>query len=372
VSEQTTLVLAGDVMTGRGVDQVLAHPGSPELVEGYVNDARTYVELAERRNGPVPRPVDPAWPWGDALAIMAGAEGAVRVMNLETSVTRSDDRASGKAVHYRMSPDNLGVLTVAGVDVWTLANNHVLDHGHDGLAETLAVLEAAGLATAGAGLDEKAAWRPAVAPRGADDAGVVGVVVGAVAHASSGVPPGWAASGVHGGVALLPDLGDATADAVAGRLAEVGGPGDVRVLSVHWGSNWGYAVPEEQRRFAHRLVDGGVDVVQGHSSHHPRPAEVYRDRLVLYGCGDLVNDYEGISGYEEFRDDLRLLHLVRLDATGRLESLEMVPFRSSRLRLERASAADVRWLARALDEAGSAVGTCVETGPGGILRLCHG
>lgn len=380
MSEQTTLVLAGDVMTGRGVDQLLAHPGSPELAEAYVTDARTYVQLAERRSGPLTRPVGPAWPWGDVLEVMAGVKGAVCVMNLETSVTRSEVRASGKAVHYRMSPENLDVLTVVGVDVWTLANNHVLDHGQEGLAETLTVLEGAGLVTAGAGRDEMAAWRPAVVRRSADTTssstsdttGTVGVVVGAVAHASSGVPPDWAATDRRGGVALLPDLCDTTADAVAARLADVGGPDDIRVLSVHWGSNWGYDVPPEQRRFAHRLVDGGVDVVQGHSSHHPRPAEVYRDRLVLYGCGDLVNDYEGIRGYEEFRDDLRLLHLVQLDGTGRLDAAEMVAFRSRRLRLERASDSDGQWLARVLDEAGRAVGTRVETGPGGILRLRHG
>jgi poly-gamma-glutamate synthesis protein (capsule biosynthesis protein) len=173
-------------------------------------------------------------------------------------------------------------------------------------------------------------------------------------------------------VALLPDLDDATADAVGLHVAAVSLPGDVRVVSVHWGGNWGYDVPSSHRRFAHRLVEAGIHVVHGHSSHHPRPAEVYRDGLVLYGCGDLVNDYEGIRGYEEFRDDLRLLHLVRLESgTGRLESLEMVPFRSSRLRLERASVTDAQWLADALDRAGRALGTRVETGPDGMLRVHH-
>jgi poly-gamma-glutamate synthesis protein (capsule biosynthesis protein) len=364
VSEQTALVLAGDVMTGRGVDQVLAHPGPAELTEQYVTDARTYVRLAERCNGPVPRPVDATWPWGDALAVMAEAVGAVRVMNLETSVTRSEERAAGKAVHYRMSPDNVEVLRVAEVDVWALANNHLLDHGRTGLAETLDVLGAAGLVATGAGRDEAAAWRPVVVRHGAD----TGVVVVSVAHASSGVPTDWAARDRRGGVALLPDLGDATADALADRLAEASRPGDLRLVSVHWGSNWGYSVPREQRRFAQRLVDGGVHVVHGHSSHHPRPVEVYRDGVVLYGCGDLVNDYEGITGYEEFRDDLRLLYLVRTEA-GAPASVEMVPFRARRLRLEHATAADSAWLAGVLDEAGRALGTRVGTGPGGILHV---
>ena len=64
------------------------------------------------------------------------------------------------------------------------------------------------------------------------------------------------------------------------------------------------------------LIDGGFDVIHGHSSHHPRPVEVYRGRLVLYGCGDAINDYEGISGYGQFRGDLRLLYVASV--TGRI------------------------------------------------------
>lgn len=126
------LVLAGDVMTGRGVDQVLPSPGAPDLYEDLVRDARTYVDLAERVSGPIPKPVDAAWPWGDVLPEMDEVGPAVRVMNLETSVTRSDDAALGKAVTYRMSPANLGVLTIAKVDIWALANNHILDYGSTG------------------------------------------------------------------------------------------------------------------------------------------------------------------------------------------------------------------------------------------------
>src|SRR5919108_6014066 len=83
-----SLCLCGDVMLGRGVDQVLPHPGDPALREGYVRDARDYVALAEAANGPVPRPVGFDWPWGDALDVLAEAAPDVRVVNLETSVTR--------------------------------------------------------------------------------------------------------------------------------------------------------------------------------------------------------------------------------------------------------------------------------------------
>jgi poly-gamma-glutamate synthesis protein (capsule biosynthesis protein) len=63
-----TLFFAGDVMTGRGVDQILAHPSAPEIHEPYVTDAREYVRLAEQVSGPVPRRATPDYIWGDALA----------------------------------------------------------------------------------------------------------------------------------------------------------------------------------------------------------------------------------------------------------------------------------------------------------------
>jgi poly-gamma-glutamate capsule biosynthesis protein CapA/YwtB (metallophosphatase superfamily) len=59
------------------------------------------------------------------------------------------------------------------------------------------------------------------------------------------------------------------------------------------------------RQFAHALIDeAGFDLVHGHSSHHPKAIEVHHGRIILYGCGDFITDYEGIKGYESFRDDL--------------------------------------------------------------------
>jgi poly-gamma-glutamate synthesis protein (capsule biosynthesis protein) len=85
------------------------------------------------------------------------------------------------------------------------------------------------------------------------------------------------------------------AQRIVARVRAAKRPGDTAVVSIHWGSNWGFGVPIEQRRFAHALIDGGVDVVHGHSSHHLKGAELYRGRLVIYGCGDLISDYEGIK-----------------------------------------------------------------------------
>ena len=167
---------------------------------------------------------------------------------------------------------------------------------------------------------------------------------------------------------FLPSLSDAAADGLISRVREVKRPGDVVVVSVHWGSNWGYGVDDDQVRFARRLIDGGVDLIHGHSPHHPRPVEVYRGKLVLYGCGDLVDDYEGIGGYEEFRDDLRLLYLASVEPdTGTLDALRMVPMQASRMRLRHASSGDSEWLRSVLEAISSGFGCRVSRLPDGVL-----
>ncbi|GAB2776490.1 CapA family protein [Streptomyces chlorus] len=363
-SSVVTLFVCGDVMLGRGVDQILAHPGDPVLRETCVADARAYVRMAESVNGPIPAPVPPSWLWGEALRLLDVATPDVGIVNLETSITRSDAFAPGKAVHYRMHPANVPALTVARPDVCVLANNHVLDFGRAGLAETLDTLERSGLRVAGAGRSADEAYRPAAVPVRTGGH----VLVLALGASSSGIPSGWAATAARSGVAHIPDLSATTAAAVVERIRRMKRAGDIVVVSVHWGSNWGYPVPCEQIRFAHALVDGGADLVHGHSSHHPRPIEVYRQRLVLHGCGDFIDDYEGISGYEEYRDDLRLAYFVTVAAdTGRFLDLRMVPLRSRRMRLEPVPHQDATWMHATLDRVSATVHPVLE--PDGTLLL---
>lgn len=359
-----TLFLGGDVMTGRGVDQILPCPSLPELHEPHVRDARMYVELAEQASGPIARGLPPAYIWGDALDEIHQVAADARIVNLETSVTRSDDAWDGKGINYRMHPANIACLTAARIDVTALANNHVLDYGYAGLEETLESLAAAGVKTTGAGRTVAEARRPAVVdlPSGR-------VIVFSFGTASSGIPPSWAATKAHPGVDFLPDLSDTTAVDIVARVRREKRPGDVVVASIHWDGNWGYRVPRAHTRFAHCLIDGGVDIVHGHSSHHPRPIEVYRERLVLYGCGDLIDDYEGISGYEEFRDDLALLYFPTVEPGGRLVGLRMTPMRIRKIRLNRASAEEAEWLRDTVDRVSAEFGARVELAADGSLTL---
>ena len=83
------IFLCGDVMTGRGIDQVLPHPCDPRLHEPYVRDARRYVDIAEKANGPIPKPVGFAYVWGDAMDETGLSTADARIINLETAVTTS-------------------------------------------------------------------------------------------------------------------------------------------------------------------------------------------------------------------------------------------------------------------------------------------
>ena len=251
MSRNIKIFMCGDIMTGRGIDPVLPHPSDPQIHESYLKSARGYVTLAEAANGPIRQPARFGYIWGDALAELNRASPDVRLINLETSITASNDFWKGKGIHYRMNPQNIASLTAANIDVCALANNHVLD--------------------------------------------------------------------------------------------------------------WGYHIPRRQTEFAHRLIDdGGVDIVHGHSSHHVKAIEVYKSKLILYGCGDFLNDYEGISGYEEFRADLSLMYFATLDAsTGNLLDLQMAAMQIRRFQIQRASQADTRWLGETLNREGLPFGTRV-------------
>lgn len=366
-STMIELALCGDVMTGRGIDQVLTHPSKPALYESYVRNALRYVALAEEANGSIPRPVEPSYIWGDALAAFERLAPDVRIVNLETAVTRSDDHWQGKGIHYRMHPGNIPCLTAAKLDCCALANNHTLDWGRSGLVETLETLDRAGLKHAGAGQNREEAERPAIL----EVPGRGRVLVFSVGSVTSGIPAAWAAAPDRPGVSLLNDLTDAEVDRVAARVDRVRRQGDLAVLSIHWGSNWGYEIPERQRRFARRVVDeAGVDVVHGHSSHHPRGIEVYRDRPILYGCGDFLNDYEGIGGYERFRSDLALMYAISMDsATGMLSRLQLFPFQMRRFRLHAITAEDTAWLSDTLSRVGKPLGSEVVINEEGSLEL---
>jgi poly-gamma-glutamate synthesis protein (capsule biosynthesis protein) len=259
-----------------------------------MTDAREYVRLAEKTFGPFPKPIGFTTVWGDALAELDRAAPDVRVINLETAVTKSEDYWKGKGINYRMNPANALVLSAAGINVATLANNHVLDWDMPPADSGVAKHR---IRYAGAGKDRNEAEAPAIVDVGRRSR----VVVFSFAAATSGVPEAWAATSGRPGVNLLPDLSGDTIQRIRDQVRQVKRQGDIVIASIHWGPNWGYGISADEKRFSRGLIDeAGVDIIHGHSSHHMKAIEVYRGRLILYGCGDLLNDYEASADRRSF------------------------------------------------------------------------
>jgi len=362
-----TMFMCGDVMTGRGIDQVLPHPGDPIIYEPYMRSARGYVELAEKANGPIPQPVSYSYIWGDALEELERVAPDLKIINLETSITKSNDYWKNKGINYRMHPENIACLTAAKIDYCSLANNHILDWGYSGLTETLETLKKVNVKSAGAGQNLREAETPAVM----EIEGKGRVIVFSYGLETSGILLSWAALEDKPGVNLLKDLSNKTVQQIKEKVEKVKKQGDIVVFSIHWGGNWGYKIPSEQIEFVHKLIDeAGVDIIHGHSSHHVKGIEVYKNKSIIYGCGDFLNDYEGISGYEHFRDDLALMYFISMEpSTGKLVRLQMIPTQIKYFKVNKASRTDALWLRDILNREGEKFGTRVELNKDHTLTL---
>lgn len=351
-------------MTGLGIDQALKYSVDPTLYEPYVKDARDYLFLVERENGELNLPLSYKYIWGDALKIWKRRDPHLKLINLETSITTHDEPWPGKGIHYRMHPKNIKLLTVAGIDHVSLANNHVLDWGRKGLSETLKTLRFSKIAFSGAGLNEESALEPSLFK-------IEGkrVLVYSYGTPNCGIPADWAAKNGKSGVNFLPAFNDEQVERIQKLISEEKEDGDIVIFSIHWGGNWGYEIPESHRQFAHALIArAGVDLIFGHSSHHPLGIEIYRNKLIIYGAGDFINDYEGISGHEEYRGELALMYFPYLDlTTGDVLKLEMEPIQIKQLSLHRTSKKDAEWLQQVLNRESRKSGAGIEL-KNGILQ----
>ncbi len=366
LTDRLKVFLCGDVMTGRGIDQILPHPCDPLLHEGYLSSALDYVRLAEEVNGPISRPAALPYIWGTALDELAHVRPDLRLVNLETSITRSGTYWP-KGINYRMSPENASCLSVLGVDCCALANNHILDFGKEGLLDTLDTLTKLNIRTAGAGRNLSQAWLPAIF----EIADKRRVLVFSCAVVTSGPPNSWAALPDTPGIALLPDISETSVAFLVDQISRNRRTHDIVLVSLHWGPNWGYEISQQERALAHRLIDDAkISILHGHSSHHPKGIEIYKDRLILYGCGDFINDYEGISGYEDFRGALTLMYFAELDpASGAISRLTMTPLEMRRFQLVPPADEDAVWLRDTLDRCSRTLGGRVTVTADGKFSL---
>ena len=305
------IALMGDVMLGRLVNQRL------------------------RREGP-------AYVWGDALPLLAGAD--VRFANLECVLADGGSPWPGKVFHFRSDSRNVACLEAAGIDVVSLANNHTLDYGPDAFRQMLPLLDAHGILHAGAGLDAEQAERAAIVSSG-------GLSVGVLAFTDN--EPGWAAGAESAGVChATTDLDDPRTRRLLDLVQQARGGVGILLVSAHWGPNWGAAVPPEHAALAHALVDAGADAVFGHSAHIFRGVEVYRGRPVVYSAGDFIDDY---AVDEVERNDQSFLFLLDVH-DGAPTRLRLFPTVITDFQARRAGV-EAAWIAHRMQRRSAELGT---------------
>jgi poly-gamma-glutamate synthesis protein (capsule biosynthesis protein) len=219
-------------------------------------------------------------PFGAALPLLRSADLAL--VNLESPLCTT---ATVPGRHrLAADPGRAAQLADAGIDGATLANNHALDCGPDGHAETVAALLAAGVAPIGAAYGDPGT--PVIFERG----GIRVAVLAATDRRNRGIDVRPMA-----GLWVAPErLGDVMEARV--RAARAQDDVDLVVVSLHWGIEGAPAPEPAQVDLARRLARAGADVVWGHHPHALQPAEWYDGAVVLYSTGDLVSDVRASSG----------------------------------------------------------------------------
>jgi poly-gamma-glutamate capsule biosynthesis protein CapA/YwtB (metallophosphatase superfamily) len=210
------------------------------------------------------------------------------VGNLESPLSDGGTKAAKKDVTFRGDPAAIEGLTAAGFDFLSLGNNHVLDYGAEALADTTAALDDAGIAHAGAGKNQKAAWKPGVVETGDDSTAYLSF--------SFVVPPGFVAQADRAGLAS----GRWDVSLIEDAIRKAKRTHDYVIVSFHWGVEYKDNANAEQVKVAHRSVDAGADMVLSHHPHVIQGLEIYKKRLIAYSLGDFVFDHYSRKTGESF------------------------------------------------------------------------
>jgi poly-gamma-glutamate synthesis protein (capsule biosynthesis protein) len=295
-----TLLLAGDAMLGRGVNEVMLHDG-------------------------------PAYPFESLAPFTNTAD--LFFANLECAITARKSIYSGPRKHFYFCADPIAAesLVYAGVDLVSLANNHALDADYDGLLDTLKILDEKGIAHVGAGADLDAACRPAILSAHGISIGVLGYCNHQQDFAATAIKPG-----IH-------YVNFSDQHSISNMLQEISllaGQTDHVVVSLHWQPNWVIQIDKLYRRLARNFTEAGARIVWGHSPHHFQGVEWINSNAVIYSSGGLVDDY---ATDPVFGNDRQLLFELTL-SKQKLEQLRAHPVKLHYAHTQMAEGGARRWI----------------------------
>jgi poly-gamma-glutamate capsule biosynthesis protein CapA/YwtB (metallophosphatase superfamily) len=273
--------------TGRASMHAVGHPSPaasaprPDITLAFAGDVHFTGRTAELL-------ADPATAFGPITSVLRSAD--FTAVNLETAVT-SRGTPQPKTYHFRTTPDAFTALRDAGISLVTLANNHVLDYGQAGLADTLAAARAARFPYVGIGMNADAAWAPYVTTINGTSIAVVGV--SQVAELASS----WVATDARPGEANAIDLSRTLAAVrAAKRLAKI------VIVFMHWGTEGESCPDANQLALAPQLAAAGADIIVGSHAHELQGSGWLGHTFVAYGMGNFLwweNSYSTATGVLE-------------------------------------------------------------------------
>lgn len=246
--EITVICLGGDVMLGRTVNEIMKEKGT-------------------------------SYPWGNLIPIFKNAD--CTLVNLETTLTTHTQKEP-KVFNFKSLPaHHVTSLQDAHITAVNIANNHIKDFGNEGLAETIVTLDHANIAHTGAGQNILEAKKPVIIK-------INNMTIGILGYTDN--EPSWQATKTNPGINYIP-IDANNMKTVINDITNIRSHVDILIVSLHWGPNMLEFPLQAHIAFAHALIDHGVDIVHGHSAHVLQGIEIYKNKLILYDTGNLVDDY---------------------------------------------------------------------------------
>ena len=296
-------------MDGLGnVEQVVECKGGEEVEE--VKNFQISLVGDLLMDGSIKRQIDKNgtdYPWEMVKAYFQNDD--LTIGNLETSMTTKGSKWPDKLFNFRSDPRNLLSMEKAGIDVLTLANNHILDYGYNGLLDTIKHIDNTGIKRVGAGKNKEDAFKAAIIE---EDGLKIGIL-----SASRVVPDvKWYATGKRSG---LIGAYDVHIKELLNEVEKLKKDVDLVVLSIHWGVERSAEPKDQDRILAKKLIDGGVDIIMGHHPHVLQGIEIYKGKPIFYSLGNFVFGTQG-----ELTSNTMIAQINLVD--GQMDNIEIIPF----------------------------------------------
>jgi poly-gamma-glutamate synthesis protein (capsule biosynthesis protein) len=281
------------------------------------------------------------YPWGNIVPILE--KNDINIINLETTLTKSN-AAVPKVFNFKSDPEHVQTLKEAFIHVVTLANNHSLDFGVQGLKDTLKALDSAGILHIGAGMSLAEAQKPIIIEKNGIKIGIIG---------ATDNEPDWKAERNKPGINYFEVC---KIESLQKLIQEIKKQVDILILSLHWGPNMRQRPTKDYIDCAHAFIEAGVDIVHGHSAHIFQGIEKYKNKLILYDTGDFVDDY---AIDPVLRNDQSCLFIVEINKQG-IKQVRCIPTKIDMMQVNQAQGKEAKEIIGRLQKLSAEFGTNID------------